>query len=134
MRGVHVLSLKVGNSHGLWQCKLEGTHERIIMHGVHNILDRTCRLLGIDAADRSAVYLFSFCAEPFQGYQVCLGKIREIRGQHGTSCSYKVIQSNIQIFEALGLFPAFVSAKYFHRWPDRIFFKLERSMTGEIVS
>jgi hypothetical protein len=73
-----VFSLKVGSSHGLWRYKLSGTHDRVMMHSLRRILDTTCQLLGYTSADRSAVYLFYFCAEPFKGYQVCLERMRVV--------------------------------------------------------
>ena len=52
MSQVHVFSLKVGTSHGLWQFKLSGTHDRVMMHSLRHILDKTCQLLGHKYADR----------------------------------------------------------------------------------
>jgi hypothetical protein len=130
MSRVYVFSLKVGSSHGLWQHKVSGTHDRVMMHSLRQILNRTCQLLGYDCADRSTVYLFYFSAEPFEGCQTCLEKMRVADG----GCYYKVKQSSIGAFEAKGLFPSFVSADYLHEWPDRIFFKLEKSAVGGIVS
>ena len=83
----YMISLKVGSSHGLWQFKLSGTHDRVMMHGLRHILDKTCQLLGYNHADRSAVYLFYFSAEPFEGYQVCLEKIRKWRTEAATTGS-----------------------------------------------
>jgi hypothetical protein len=101
-----------------------------MMHSLRQILDRTCLALGYDHADRSAVYLFSFSAEPFQDYQVCLERLRE--GPQG--CYYRVSQSRIGQFKARGLFPAIINASYLGAWPERIYFRLERSLTGQIVS
>ena len=92
MPKVHIFSLKRGTSHGLWQYKVSGIHERVMMHGVRQILDKTCRLLGYGITDRSAIYLLHLSDEPFKGYQVCLEKIR-VAADGG--CYYKVIQSNI---------------------------------------
>jgi hypothetical protein len=131
MSQVHVFSLKVGTSHGLWQFKLSGTHERVMMHSLQAILDKTCQLLGYDHADRSTVYLFYFSAEPFEDYQVCLAKMREVADG---GCNYGVKQSNIGAFVARGLFPAIVNTNYLRSWPERIHFKLEKSLTGGIVS
>ena len=130
MSQLHVFSLKRGTSHGLWQYKLRGTHDRIVLHGLHDVLDTTCRLIGCDSADRSAVYLFSFSAEPFPDCQVCLQKAKETVD----GCYYRVTQSRVGRFEAVGLFPAFVNSTYLHAWPTRIYFKLERSLAGEIVN
>ena len=44
MSQVHVFSLKVGSSHGLWQYKLRGTHDRVMMHSLCHILNKTCQL------------------------------------------------------------------------------------------
>ena len=131
---VHRLSLKIGNANGLWQYKLAGTHEKVVLHSLRHILDSTCQLLGFGRADRSVVYLFSFSSEPFPGCQVCLERLKEVREGHGTGCFYRVSQSTIGDFRAQGLFPAVVNATYFSGWPERIFFKLERSLTGEIVN
>jgi hypothetical protein len=128
---VHTLSEKVGNSHGLWQYKLAGTHERVILHGARSILDGTCRLLGFDGADRSTVYLFSFSAQPFPGFQVCVEKVREA-GDAG--CFYKVSLSLIGDFRARGQLPGALNDRYFRGWPEKIYLKLERSLTGEIVN
>jgi hypothetical protein len=127
----HALSLKVGTSHGLWQYKLSGTHERVIVHGMRHILDATCLLLGLDRADREAIYLFHFSAEPFQGYHVCLEKMKEVPG---TGCYYRVHHSTIGALQAKGLIPAPVGTRYLHGWPDRIFFTLEKSAVGGVVS
>ena len=131
MARVHVFSLKVGTSHGLWQLKLSGTHDRMMMHGLRPILDRTCQLLGYDYPDRSVVYLFYFSAEPFQDCQVTLERMRE--GRDG-GCYYKVEHSRIGDFTATGLFPAIVNTSYLHAWPERIYFKLEKSLSGGIVN
>ena len=131
---IHALSVKVGNSHGLWQFKIAGTHERVMLHGARNILDGTCRLLGFDCADRSVVYLFSFSDEPFAGYQVCLEKIREASTMRGTGCFYRVVESTIGDFRARGQLPAAFNDRYFRGWPEKICFKLEKSLTGEIVN
>jgi hypothetical protein len=131
MARVHVFSLKVGTSHGLWQYKYSGTHDRVMMHGLRHVLDKTCQRLGFDDADRSAVYLCHLSAEPFPGYQLCLAKTRET--PDGSS-HYRVIQSNIGELTADGLFPSFISTSYLHAWPDRLYFKLERSLAGGIVN
>jgi len=131
---VHVFSLKVGTSHGVWQYKLSGTHDKVMMHGLRHILDRTCQLLGIDCADRSIVFLFHFSVEPFQGYQVCLERMREARDGSGTGCYYRVRESLVGEFKAVGLFPSIVNTGYLRTWPPRIYFKLERSLTGGIVN
>ena len=130
---IQTLSVKVGSSHGLWQFKLAGTHERIILHAARNILDGTCRLLGFDRADRSIVYLLSFSDEPFAGCQVCLGKMRKASERPDAGCIYRVVQSTIGDFRARGELPAAVNDRYFRGWPERIYFKLEKSLTGEIV-
>jgi hypothetical protein len=130
MPKVHVFSLKVGTSHGLWQYKVAGTHERIIMRGLRDTLDRTCQLLGYDSTDRSAVYLFYFSAEPFPGYQVYLERVRET----SDGCYYRVKESNIGQFKAVGLFPVIVNSDYLLSWPAGIYFKLERSLAGGIVN
>jgi hypothetical protein len=109
VKGVYVFSLKVGTSHGLWQYKLSGTHDKVMMHSLRHILDKTCQLLRVDCTDRAAVYLFHFCAESFQDYQICLEKIREGRGG---DCYYRVRQSNVGDLKAAGLFPAFVNTSY----------------------
>ena len=131
MSPVNVFSLKVGASHGLWQYKLSGTHDRVMMHSLRHILNKTCQLLGCNCADRAVVYLFYFSAEPFEGYQVRLEKMREVADG---GCHYRVIQSNIGTFMANGVFPAFVSTNYLRGWPERIYFKLEKSLTGGIVN
>ncbi len=131
MHGVHVVSLKRGTSHGLWQYKVRGTHDRVMMHGLQQILDKTCRLLGYTTSDRSVVYIFSFSAGTFEGYHVCLERMRE--GPDG-GCYYRATRSPIGDFEAKGLFPAVLRTFYLHEWPERIYFKLERSLTGEIQS
>lgn len=131
MAEVHVFSLKVGTSHGLWQYKLNGTHDKVMMHSLRHILNRACQLLGFDYADRSVVYLFSFSAEPFEGYQVCLERMREARDG---GCYYRAKQSKIGDFMAKGLFPAIVNTSYLHSWPERIYFKLEKSIAGGIVN
>jgi len=133
MSRVYVVSVKIGNAHGLWQYKLSGTHDRIILHGLRHILNGACQLLGFDDADRSVVYLFSFSAEPFPGYQLCLEKLREVQGR-GAGCYYGVKQSTIGDFTARGLFPSVVNTRYLLAWPENIFCKLEKSMTGGIVS
>ncbi len=134
MSEVHVFSLKVGNAHGLWQYKLSGTHDRVMMHGLRHILNKTCQLLGYDYSDRSVVYLFYFSAEPFQGHQICLERMKEVQGRHDMGCSYRVKQSNIGDITAAGLFPSIVNTSYLRAWPERIYFKLEKSITGGIVS
>ena len=53
MSQVHVFSLKVGTSRGLWQFKLSGTHDRVMMHSLRHILDKTCQLLDLNHTDRS---------------------------------------------------------------------------------
>ncbi|HUI71325.1 MAG TPA: hypothetical protein VL354_12475 [Spirochaetia bacterium] len=130
MAHVYVVSLKVGTSHGLWQYKTSGTHERVMMHGLRDILTRTCELLGFDSRDRSIIYLLSFSAEPFEGYHVCLERIR----QTPTGCYYRVEQSRIGSFTATGLFPAIFNTLYLRLWPESIYFKLEKSLTGGIAS
>jgi hypothetical protein len=131
---VHVFSLKVGTSHGIWQYKLSGTHDRVMMHGLRDILNKTCQLLGFDYADRSVVYLLYFSAEPFQGNQVCLERMREAWDGSGTGCYYRVKQSSIGDIKAKGLFPAIVNTSYLRSWPERIYFKLEKSFAGGIVN
>jgi hypothetical protein len=131
MSQVHVFSLKVGTAHGVWQYKLSGTHDRVMMHSLRHILNKTCQLLGFDCADRSVVYLFYFSAEPFQGYQICLEKMREARDG---DCYYRVKASNIGAFMAEGLFPALVNTSYLRAWPERMYFKLEKSITGGIMN
>ena len=133
MAKVHVFSLKVGTAHGLWQYKMRGTHEKVMMHSLRHILNKTCQLLGFDCEDRSAVYLFYFSAESFQGYQICLERMREVRDGHGIGCYYKVKQSNIGNFMAEGLFPSLVNTSYLCAWPERIYFRLEKS-AGWIVN
>jgi hypothetical protein len=49
-------------------------------------------------------------------------------------CHYRVKQSSLGDFVAQGLFPAFVSTNYLRAWPERIYFKLERSLPGGIVN
>lgn len=134
---IHTLSVKVGSSHGLWQYKLAGTHERVMLHGARSILDGTCRLLGFDRADRSTVYLLSFSAQPFPGFQVCMERVSGERGarqQRNAACSYKVSLSRIGDFRARGQLPAALNTTYFGGWPEKIYLKLEKSLTGEIVS
>jgi hypothetical protein len=131
MPEVHVFSLKVGTAHGVWQYKLSGTHDKVMMHSLRHILNKTCQLLGYDYANRSVVYLFYFSAEPFENYQICLGKMRETSDGN---CYYKVIASTIGGFMAAGLFPAIVNTRYLRAWPERIYFKLEKSITGGIVN
>ena len=131
MPQVHVISLKVGTSHGLWQFKLSGTHDRVMMHGLRHILDKTCQLLGYNYADRSAVYLFYFSAEPFEGYQVCLEKMRE---SPDGGYNYHVVQSNIGGFQARGRFPSFIKTDYLHGWPAEIYLKVEKSAAGGVVN
>jgi hypothetical protein len=131
MSQVHVFSLKIGTSHGLWQLKLSGTHDRVMMHGLRPILDKTCQLLDFNNADRSAVYLFHFSAEPFEGYQVCLEKMRAAADG---GCHYKVVRSNIGAFVANGVFPAIVNTNYLGDWPEQIYFKLEKSLASGIVN
>ena len=134
MPAVHVFSLKVGTSHGLWQYKLSGTHDKVMMHSLRHILNKTCQLLGFDCMDRSVVYLFSFSAEPFEGCQVCLERMREAWDGYGMGRYYRVKQSTIGDFKAEGLFPAIVNTNYLRSWPERIYFKLEKSLTGGIVN
>lgn len=131
---IHTLSVKIGSSHGLWQFKLAGTHERVILHGARDVLDGTCRLLGFDCANGSAVYLFSFSAQPFPGSQVCLEKVREVPAAGGADCFYRVSLSIIGEFTARGQLPAALNDRYFRGWPAKIYFKLEKSLTGEIVN
>ncbi len=131
MPTVHVFSLKRGTSHGLWQYKISGTHDRIVLHGVRQILDVTCQLLGYSDTDRSDIYLFNFSSEPFDGQQVCLGKMRE---SSDGGCYYRVVESDIGGLGARGRFPAFVRTHYLREWPERIYFKIERSAAGGIVS
>ena len=131
MAAVHVFSLKLGTSHGLWQYKVSGTHDRIVVDGLRRILDTTCRLLGFDCADRSLVYLCHLSAEPFTGCQLCLQKIREV--PDGSS-SYRVVRSSIGDIRADGHFPGFIKTRYFQAWPDRLYFKLEKSVVGGIVN
>jgi hypothetical protein len=88
-------------------------------------------LLGFDYADRSVIYLFHCSAEPFQGYQICLEKIKETRDG---DCYYRVKASNIGDFRAEGRFPALVNTSYLRAWPGRIYFKLEESLAGGIVN
>ncbi len=130
MSDVHVISLKIGTSHGLWQYKIRGTHERVMMHGLKQILDACCQLLGYRLADRSAVYLFHFSAEPFTGHQVCLRKIREKKEVDGVGCYYRVESSTIGSFSASGFLPAFANADYLHQWPERLYFRLEKSISA----
>lgn len=104
------------------------------MHGLRQILDKTCQLLGFDRADRSIVFLFYFSVEPFPGSQVCLERMREARDVAGTGCYYRVRESTIGRFTAVGLFPAIVNTGDLRAWPERIYFKLERSLTGGIVN
>jgi len=131
MAAVHAFSLKVGSSHGLWQYKFSGTHERVVLHQMRHILNKTCQLLGYDYLDRSSVYLFAFSSGPFEEHQVCLQKMREAAGG---GCYYMVSSSRIGDFRAEGLFPTFVRAYYLQEWPDKIYFKLEKSLAGGIVN
>jgi hypothetical protein len=131
---VHVFSLKVGTAHGVWQYKLSGTHDKVMMHSLRHILNKTCQFLGFDYSDRSVVYLFHFSAEPFEGCQICLERMREARDGVGVGCYYRVKQSSISNFKAEGLFPAFVNSSYLRTWPERIYFRLEKSITGGIVN
>jgi len=131
MAKVHVFSVKVGTSHGLWQYKQSGTHERVVLHGLQPLLDAACRLLGYDRRDRSAIYHFSFSPEPFEGWQVRMEKTRE--GSDG-SCSYRVARSHIGSFAARGRFPGIVRTGYLGAWPENIYLALERSVVGGIVS
>jgi hypothetical protein len=131
---VHVFSLKRGASHGLWQYKLGGTHDRIMMQKAAKILDETCRLLGLGRSDRSTVFLFSFSAEPFQGQHVRLEKIREAKDGADTGCYYRVKESTIGDFKAVGFFPAILKTNYLRVWPEEISFKLEQSPVGGIVN
>ena len=55
---VHVFSLKVGNAHGLWQYKLSGSHDRVMLHSLRHILGKTCQLLGLDFP--GSISCFSF--------------------------------------------------------------------------
>jgi len=128
---VYMISLKIGASHGLWQYKIVGTHERVIMHGLRHILNKTRQALGFSESDRSAVYLFHFSGEPFDGYQVCLEKMRETANG---DCYYRIRVSNIGKFSANGRFPALVRTSYLGAWPGMIYCRLEKSMTGGIVS
>lgn len=134
MSEVHTVSLKLGASHGLWQYKISGTHEKVMMHGLRRLLDAACRLLGFDHADRSVVYLFSFSAEPFQGWQFGLERVREEPSPQAKGCYYKVKESQIGTFAGTGFFPGMILKTYLHSWPARIYFKLEKSLTGEIVN
>jgi hypothetical protein len=134
MSKVNVFSLKIGTSHGLWQYKLSGTHDKVMLHNLRHILNKACQLLGYDYSDRSVVYLFYFSAEPFEGYQVYLEKMNETRDRDGTGCYYRVKHSNIGAFMAAGLFPAILNTSYLHAWPERIYFKLEKSLAGGIVN
>ena|SRR5208283_2579782 len=131
MPEVHVFSLKVGTAHGVWQYKLSGTHDKVMMHSLRHILNKTCQLLGYDYTNRSVVYLFYFSAAPFENYQICLGKMRETSDG---DCYYKVIASTIGDLVAAGLFPAIVNTRYLHAWPERFYFKLEKSIIGGIVN
>jgi len=101
------------------------------MHGLSQILNKTCQALGFSESDRSMVYLFHFSEEPFDGYQVCLEKRRETTDG---ACYYRVGASNIGKFSAIGRLPAVIRDSYLCAWPKMIFFKLEKSMTGGIVS
>jgi len=130
MACLHVISLKVGASHGLWQYKVSGTHERIILNGLRDVLDRSCQLRGFDPSDRSVVYLLSFSAEPFEGEHVSLAEVREVPA----GCYYSVLRSRIGDFKARALFPHSVMASYLAAWPDRLHLRLDRSLTGGIVS
>ena len=131
MAPVHVFSLKVGTAHGLWQYKISRTHEKVVLHSLRHILDATCQLLGLDSTDRSLVYLFRFSAEPFDGFQACLERKRETPDG---GCHYRVTASRIGALRAEGVFPSFVRTSYLGAWPERIYFQLERSMTGGIVN
>ena len=130
MSEVHVFSVKVGASHGLWQYKLSGTHDRIMLHGLRDILDGTCSCLGFDGADRSIVYLLSFSAEHFEGWQVCVERMKEAGHGRDRGCYYRVSYSTIGHLEATGLFPAFINSGYLRAWPERIYYKLEKSAGG----
>src|SRR5208283_1161981 len=68
---------------------------------------------------------------PFENYQICLGKMRETSDG---DCYYKVIASTIGDLVAAGLFPAIVNTRYLHAWPERFYFKLEKSIIGGIVN
>ncbi len=131
MARVSTISLKRGTSHGLWQYKTSGTHDRVILDGMRQILDRTCRLLGYDDPDRSTIYLFSFSSEPFEGYQACARKTRE---DPAGGCRYRVVQSRIGDFEARGLLPAPIRTSYLGTWPAWIYYRLEASVVGGITS
>jgi len=131
MAKVHVISLKLGASHGLWQYKVSGTHERVILHGMSPILNTTCQLLGHDRRDHSVVYLFSFSDGPFETWQVLLERVAETSDG---GCHYRAASSNVGELRAKGTLPAFMGSQYFDGWPARIFFRLEPSLTGEIQS
>jgi hypothetical protein len=49
-------------------------------------------------------------------------------------CYYRVQESTIGDFAATGLFPAIIRTSYLSVWPERIYFKLERSLTAGIVN
>jgi hypothetical protein len=55
--------------------------------------------------------------------------MREVAGR---GCYYRVIQSNIGDFVAKGLFPSVVNTDYLHAWPERIYFRFEKSLVGGI--
>lgn len=131
MAEVYAFSLKVGTSHGLWQYKIVGSHERVMMHGLRDVLNKTCQALGFNELDRSVVYLFHFSAEPFEGCQVELERVRE---NSDGDCYYRVRASNIGRFSANGRFPSVVRDNYLGAWPEMIYFRLEKSMRGGIVS
>ena len=129
MTDVHTISLKIGASHGLWQYKHAGTHERIIVAGLRPVLDAACRLLGFSFSDRSVVYLLSFSPEPFDAWQVCLEKSRELPD----GCSYHVVESNIGTFSAQGQLPGAFKTAYLGKWTARLYLRIVRSLTGTIV-
>ena len=136
LKEVHFFSLKIGGKGGMWQYNIAENHDKIMLHRMRHILNKTCQLLGYDYEIGTRSDLFSISKEPFEGYQLALSKMREeFDGYGGMGCVYNVVESRLsEQFRAEGLLPAFVKDSYLHEWPEKVYIKLEATANHGIIN
>ena len=112
------------------------THSAILLVHMQFLLNKVCQLLGYDYADRDTIYNFTMSDVPFGGYQVGLRRMDAVpqEANQGNDYYYAVETSTIGDFRAEPRVPEFFNGRYFKRWPDYIFFKLEETDSSEIVN
>ena len=133
---VFKFSLKVGRKYGHWQYKISLTHMAILMVGMELILNKVCKLLDYDYTDRATIYHMTVSDERFEGFQVALRRMDDVppEAHEGRDHFYAVEESTIGDFQAEPLVSEFFNERYFKRWPERLYFTLERVGWSRIVN